>query len=192
MKLSGVKNETHFIFSVGHYDCRAFDILLADGGQPGLHDFAGYQRFSGEPAWADLPNVTFADLFNDYRNYPRTPRKYGIHALSEVKILSDSDCPDTESFFWRRNNAIWGSRGKSGIEPLKYILLTSGATDHLINILKYNVDLDKKVEINAYIYSILIERGWAISDLDEVLETEARIKVKRFLSGAGQKFSGFQ
>ncbi len=192
MKLLGVKNDSKFIFSVGHYDCRGEGQLLVDGGQPGLCDFAGYNRFSGEVCWAELPNVTFADLYNDYINYPRNARKYGVHNLSEVKILDEKDWPDTDSFLWRRNNAIWGTRGISGIEPLKYILLTSGATDHLINILKHTIDNNKKVEINAYIYSILIERGLALPDLDEVLETGARMKVKRYLSGAGQKFSGFQ
>lgn len=198
MKLLGTKNETHFLFSVGHYDCRTFENLLVDGGQPGLHDFAGYSRFSGEPVWADLPNVTFADLFQDYR-FNSKNRKFGLHKLDEVRLLTEDEFPATNSFVWRRDNAIWGSRGKSGMEPLKYILLSSGATDHLINILKYYHDKEmieesqKQIDLtHAQIYSILNNRGLSISELDEILETGQRMRIKRILSLARQKFSEFQ
>lgn len=160
MKLLAAKNNTHCVFSVGHHDYRSFENLMADGGQPDLHDYGRYNRFSGKVCWIDLPEVSFGELYNDYQQngpHSSTPRKYGIHKLSEVRILEESEYPDTKSFEWQRDNAIWGTRGKNGDEPLRYVNLVNCDTEHLKNIKMYMTG-NSDDTISKYITSILIER----------------------------------
>ncbi len=134
MKLLAVTNGKKVVFSVGHYDCRAVDGLMADGGQPGCTDYAGYTRFSHKPIWIELPGVNFGTLFGDYQ--AGKDRAYGIHDISEVRILPEDEIPDTESREWKIENTIWGTRGPKGDQPLKWILLKDADTDHLKAILK--------------------------------------------------------
>jgi hypothetical protein len=152
MKLLAVKNNTHCLFSVGHYDFNTFENLMVDGGQAGCPDYSGYNRFSGETVWIDLPDVDFADLYNDYHfNTRNDTRKYGLHKLEEVRILSEDEYPDTNSFKWEVENAIWGTRGKDRDQPLTYILLKDADTEHLQNILSYKVTLDKQTKQDKYV-----------------------------------------
>jgi len=152
MKLLAVTNNTHCLFSVGHYDFNTFEDLMVDGGQPGCPNYAGYNRFSGETVWIDLPNVDFAELYNDYYFLQRkNTRKYGLHKLEEVRILSEEEYPDTSSFEWEVENAVWGTRGKDGDQPLSYILLKDADTEHLQNILSYKVTPDKQTKQDRYV-----------------------------------------
>lgn len=151
MKILGRANERFFIASAAHYDCRTHDGMMVDGGAKGCHDYAGYNRFGGDgkTCWAEIP-ITFADFYNDYRlnsTSSRAVRKYGIWPLSEAKILEKEDWPDIESLDWKIENAIWGTRGKNGDEPLKYISLKDAETSHLEAILelKYASEYIKEV-----------------------------------------------
>lgn len=130
MKLLADVNNTHAVFSVSHYDYRSTTGLCADGGQPGLQNYAGYGRYTKEPVWIELPNVTFADLVNDYQFNTRN-RQYGIHPIGEVRILDKSEIPNTDSFEWQVENACWGTNGPKGDRPTKYVLLKDCESDHL-------------------------------------------------------------
>jgi hypothetical protein len=152
MKLLAVKNKTHCLFSVGHYDFNTFENLMVDGGQPGCLNYAGYNRFCGETVWIDLPNVDFADLYNDYKfSQHNDTRKYGLHKLEEVRILTEDEYPNTNLFEWEVDNAVWGTKGKDGNQPLTYILLKNADTDHLQNILSYKVTSDKQSKQDRYV-----------------------------------------
>lgn len=135
MKLLAAINDTHVVFSVSHYDCRGRHGLMADGGQPGLQNYAGYTRFSHMPTWIELPGVDFAQLTNDYNRSLHRKRRYGVHKLSSVRILSKGEIPDTDSFEWQLENAVWGTNGPNGDKPLNFVLLTKASTDHLQAIL---------------------------------------------------------
>ncbi len=135
MKLLASIGNKYCVFSVGHHDyVKAPDGTMADGGQPGLPGDAGYRRSSGKMAWVELPGITFADLINDYE-LSEGSRRYGVHELGEVSILSEGEIPDFDSFEWKAENATWGSRGKNGKQKLKYSLIKDLEIDHLKNIL---------------------------------------------------------
>lgn len=139
MKLLATVNETHAVFSVGHHDFRMANGLMADGGQPGLQDWAGYTRASHPQRWIELPNVTFAELYTDYACSQK--RLYGIHTFHQVRLLEEKEIPDTCSFEWQLENMVWGTRGPKGNQPLRYILLKDASTDHLKAILDHGCAL---------------------------------------------------
>ena len=151
MKLLAACNNEWAVFSVSHYDCRGAHGLMADGGQPGCQNYAGYTRSSHQMQWIELPNVTFADLTHDYNTNRGDDRKYGVHPLSEVRILSKDEIPDTQTLAWRAENASWGTYGVHGDEPLKVILLREAETDHLNAILASQRISKETQEIITYI-----------------------------------------
>lgn len=134
MKLLAATSKEYAVFSVSHYDCRvAPDGTMMDGGQPGLPAYAGYNRSSGKLQWIEVANVDFAKIYNDYcKNYlHQDKRKYGVHKISKVRILTDDETPDTGSLDWRVENTVWGTNGKQGNLPTRYILLKNATDDHL-------------------------------------------------------------
>lgn len=133
MKLLGVKDDKYVIASMSHYDYIDIDDLMVDGGQPCTTAYAGYNRFRGEVCWFEVPQ-NFAELYYDY-NYCNKNRKYGIWNLEEVILLEKEDWPDTEDFQEKINNAIWGTNGKDGKDPFKYVLLKDCSIGHLQAIL---------------------------------------------------------
>lgn len=136
MKLLASISKNYATISASHHDCNvAPDGTLADGGQPNLQGDSGYFRSSGKIAWIELPNMDFAELMNDYKNNRGDSRKYGIHKIEEVRILDEREVPDVDSFDWKLDNWLWGTRGKSGKDPFRYILLKNAGTKHLLNIL---------------------------------------------------------
>lgn len=135
MKLLAVTNGKSVVFSVGHYDCRGAEGLMADGGQPGCTDYAGYTRFSHKPVWIELPGVNFATLYADYQTISNV-RAYGYHNIDEVRLLSDAEVPDVHSIERKIEGAVWGTYGKDGKGPLRWIMLKDAETDHLEAILK--------------------------------------------------------
>lgn len=132
MKLLGVTNDKIVVASMGRHDYVAKDGIMADGGQPELNDYGGYNRFSGKRVWFEVPQ-DFAELYNDYAAMNlETKRKYGIWDIADVKILNESEWPDTNSFSWKVENAIWGSRGRNNLDDLKYRLIKNLDTNHLL------------------------------------------------------------
>lgn len=157
MKIPAVRNKTHVVFSVGHYDFRTFEDLMADGGIPNLHNYAGYRRLSGKPCWIEIPDVSMADLLNDYMTI-RNDRKYGLHKIEDVHILEESEFPDINSFEWIVDNAVWKTYGKDGKSPGKYILLKDASTEHLIKIMELLAARQDVAEIECVIMDILPKR----------------------------------
>jgi hypothetical protein len=145
MKVFGVTDGKYFIASAGHHDCVAIADLMVDGGQAGAYDYAGYVRTSGTPCWAEIKDLTFAEFYTDYKLNGFHERQYGIWMLKplagecQVRILDKEEVPDYESMYWRKEMAIWGTRGKDGTEKLKYIHLKEAETEHLKNIIKTQI-----------------------------------------------------
>lgn len=135
MKLLGVTNGKKILTSVAHYDFRTLgegeDYIMMDGGVENLNGF-GYNRFSvtGKKLWFEVPQ-TFAELYNDYNQSLNSPRKYGIWPIEDVKVLTPEEYPDTESFEWKAENAIWGTNGLEGKDPTTYVLLKDCSKEHL-------------------------------------------------------------
>ena len=148
MKILGAYNERWFISSIGRHDYVNTDGLMIDGGIPGCGDYAGYNRHNGTLGWAQVPQ-TFAELFTDYRM--AVERKYGIWPIKDVKILEESQYPDTESHEWKMENCVWGTRGKQGSEDFKFIRVVDAETDHLQAI------LDTQQPLRADIQQIIVE-----------------------------------
>ena len=152
MKVLGVKNEKYFIASAGHHDYIEIDDLMVDGGQPGCTGYAGYTRHCGERCWAEIP-ITFAEFYTDYQLSLNKERQYGIWMFKplsgkcQVRILNKDEIPDTESFVWRVENALWGTRGKDGKQPFKYIHLLNADKEHLQNISDFNFLSEETREI---------------------------------------------
>jgi hypothetical protein len=146
MILSGFRNNKNVVASISHYDYREFEDIMADGGQPYTFDYAGYSRFRGTPCIFKVPQ-NYAELYHDYQ-FNRKDREYGVWKLKDVEILPDDIELDIEELKFQ--NAIWGTRGKSGKEPLKYVHLVDCETDHLEEILKL-----KQVKS---VYTIFINR----------------------------------
>ena len=141
MILFGVKNDTHVLASVAHYDYRSVgeddQYMMVDGGQPGTNDYAGYSRKSGKNCVFEVPQ-SFDELYNDWNVINN--RKYGLWKIEDVRILNEEEAKE----FWDKNigedrendhylyeNIIWGTRGKNGDEPLTYKLLKDLEIDHL-------------------------------------------------------------
>ncbi len=137
MKLLGIIVNDKFYFSCSRHDCNGEDGAICDGGQPGCTGYAGYTRFSIPALYAELPNVNFADIFNDYheRIFSKHKRKYGCHKLSDITILPVSEYPNTDSIEWQIENTVWGTNGINGDKPTRYIHLKDAATSHLQAIL---------------------------------------------------------
>lgn len=152
MKLLGVTNNKQVVASISHYDCRfageGGDEIFTDGGQIGLQDYAGYTRNCGKSIWFEV-SQTFAELYNDYNQLG--PRKYGVWDLADVKVLDEKDWPDTSSFEWKAENAIWGTNGPNGNLPTHYVMLKDCEFDHL-----------KKIK------ELLIQRGQ--KDLEKIVD----------------------
>lgn len=137
MKLLGFHNNKQIVASVARYDFISAgeddDYILADGGQPNIGDFAGYNKYWGISAWFEVPQ-TMAELYNDWNR--NNPRKYGVWNIEDVKILSPEEYPNTNSFEWQANNEIWGTNGPNGDEPTTYVMLKDCSKDHLKKISK--------------------------------------------------------
>jgi hypothetical protein len=135
MKLLGVTNGEKIIASVARHDYISCDGMMADGGQLFIGDNTGYNRFSGgEIIWFQVEQ-NLAELYNDWHESCRgKPRKYGTWQNKEVKILSTKESPDIRSFEWKAENAIWGTRGKDGFQPLTYVMFGDCSVEHLKNI----------------------------------------------------------
>ena len=132
MKLLGRKNNSVVIASIGRHDYMGIAGMFVDGGVNGTLQGGGYHRCGGEgeTVWFETPQ-TFAELYNDYKDSRLSPRKYGIWQLKDVKLLSPEEYPDTESFEWQAENAIWGTNGINGDLPTTYVLLKDCSKDHL-------------------------------------------------------------
>lgn len=135
MKLLGITNGEKIVASVARHDYISCDGLMADGGQLFIGNNTGYNRFSsGKIIWVEV-SQNFAELYNDWRESCRgKKRKYGIWNKEEVKILSLEEHPDIQSFEWKAENAIWGTRGINGDQPLKYVMIKDCSIEHLENI----------------------------------------------------------
>lgn len=127
--------------------------VYVDGGRD-------YLKFGGDvkncrPIWIDYIGVTHADLYNDWNS---RKDKLGIikYPSKKIKILEQKDYPDIESFDWKKESLIWGTYGKNGDEPLKYIHLVDAETDHLQTIL--NTQKHIYGETKQIIQSILEDR----------------------------------
>lgn len=153
MKLLGITNGKQILTSVAHYDYRSYgegeNYIMMDGGVRNLNNF-GYNRFSvsGKKVWFEVPE-TFAELYNDWNL--NKPRKYGLWDLADVRLLSPEEIPDTDSFEWAAENAIWGTNGLDGKSQTKYVLLKDCELDHLQKIaeiceLRRNAELKKIVD----------------------------------------------
>jgi len=140
MKLLASIGPEYIVFSVHQHDyLLAPDGTMADGGQPGLQFYAGYSRHSygSRRGWVELPGGTFADLVNDYNcSSCLEGRKYGIHRVGELRELEQHEAPRIESLFWRVSNAVWGSRGKDGQAPLRYLNISEMEDSHLSAVLE--------------------------------------------------------
>lgn len=153
MKLIGTTNGEKVIASVHHHDYNSIGegekMIMVDGGQPSITGH--YMRWSGKIVWFEVPQ-TLAELYNDYREkYHGQGRKYGIWNLDEVRILTLEEYPNTNSFEWQAENAIWGTRGMNDDQPLKYIMLGDCSTEHLIKIkelceIRGKIDFIQKVD----------------------------------------------
>lgn len=137
MKLLGRSNGKKVIASISHYDCIGVDGMLVDGGILGTAQYAGYNRIGGEgeTIWFEVTQ-TYSELYNDYRDKHLSPRKYGIWDIKDVKVLSPEEYPDTESFEWRAENAIWGTNGIDGTQRTKYVHLKDCPKEHLEKIVE--------------------------------------------------------
>jgi len=136
MKLRGYTNGKKIVSSIAHYDFRTYgegdDYIMADGGQPGIGDFAGYSRHWGGRIWFEVPQ-DHATLYEDWR-HNRNNRLYGIWDFDDVELLAEDDIPDTNSLEWRAENAIWGTRGVNGDQPTTFVMLGECSKEHLENI----------------------------------------------------------
>ena len=145
MKLLGTTDGVSVVASLSRYDYVRQDRIMADGGQPGTMQYGGYSRFSGKRVWFEVPQ-TYAELYYDY-NCNHQDRKYGIWKVEDVKILNEDEYPDTDDFNYLVSNAIWGTRGKCGTDPLKYVHLIDCEKEHLENILNTGRCSDELTQI---------------------------------------------
>lgn len=142
MKLYGPTDDEHVIASVSRYDCAIYNGLMADGGQAGCQSFAGYNRFSvSKKIWFEVPQ-NFAELTQDYNDNFRQ-RKYGIWKVLDVRVLNEDEYPDTNSFEWRLENYIWGSRLPDN--RIKWLMIKDMEKDHIQAILNTQKNLDKSI-----------------------------------------------
>lgn len=132
MKLLGKTNGEKFIASLHHYHYVNCDDMVCDGGQPHTNFYSGYTNFSmsGQTVWFEV-NADFAEIYNKYH---RKEFK-GIWDVKQGRILTPEEYPDVDDMSVKADNYIWGTSGKDGKSPLKYVLLKNCETDHLHNIL---------------------------------------------------------
>jgi len=137
MKLLGRSNGKKVIASISRHDYTAMVGMFVDGGVNGTLQGGGYHRCGGEgeTIWFQVPQ-TFAELYNDYKDKHLSPRKYGIWNIEDVKILTPEEYPDTESFEWQAENAIWGTNGIDGDQRTKYVHLKDCSKEHLEKIVE--------------------------------------------------------
>ena len=130
MKLLGKTDGEKFIASLDRYHYITHGDLMMDGGQPHTNFYGGYNRFSmdGQTVWFEF-NADFAEIYN------RRKDTKGIWDLKQGRILSPEEYPDVDDIGVKADNFIWGTFGKDGKSPLKYVLLKNCETDHLQNIL---------------------------------------------------------
>lgn len=144
MKLQGVTDGKFFIASVARHHYVVKGDLMADGGQPTLQYSGGYTRFRGKWVWAEV-RENFGDLYTAYER----GEDVGIWQVGNIwnnypdraLILEKKEVPNTKSKLWKYRNFIWGSRGKNGDEPLKYVNLSQVSVEHLNNIKKYLLEI---------------------------------------------------
>lgn len=133
MKLLGFHNGKQIVASVASHDYRSFgegdDRIVMDGGQ-NLDGQGWFGQKWGQSAWFEVPQ-TFAELYNDWNLSLNSPRKYGLWNLEDVRLLSPEEIPDTESFEWQAENAIWGTNGPDGKSLTTYVLLKDCELGHL-------------------------------------------------------------
>lgn len=153
MKLSGMTDGTTVIASIAAHDYVSFkgvDInIIHDGGQPGTNQYAGYNRCFGDPIYFEVPQ-TFGELYTDYQCFYKN-RKYGIWKIEDVKILKVDEFPIIESFDYLVEQSVWGTRGKNGDDPLKYVHLKDCETNHLTAILNTQKLDTKMIKIITHI-----------------------------------------
>lgn len=150
MKVFGLliyETEPVVLFSRARHDYRTYEVCKGvrvrygvDGGQPWSGTRGWYNRLllpqngNAVRCWMDIPNVTSSDLHNDWNNRVDEHGLYvGADKISKIKIV---DPPDTESFEWKKQNAIWGTYGQDGKQNFKYINLINAERNHLLAILK--------------------------------------------------------
>jgi hypothetical protein len=132
MKLLGKTDGEKFIASLHHYHYVKCDDMVCDGGQPHTNFYSGYTNFSmsGQTVWFEF-NADFAEIYNKYNR----KKINGVWDVKQGKILSPEEYPDVNDMSVKADNFIWGTSGKHGKSPLKYVLLKNCETDHLQNIL---------------------------------------------------------
>lgn len=148
------------IYSRAHHDCRMINITKhktnprqvgVDGGQP---PFAEYQRFLGDPedyqeCYVNCYTINNDDLRNDWN---RKEDKLGIiHTVGKNagnhppyriiwrrgdeehkrKVVEEA----IQEFSYYKEQVVWGTYGKEGNEPFKYIRLVNANDVHLQAIL---------------------------------------------------------
>jgi hypothetical protein len=133
MKLLGKTDGDKFIASLHRYHCVTHGEMMVDGGQFLTNFYGGYNRFSleGETVWFEV-NADFAEIYNKYNKRQIN----GIWDVKQGRILPLEEYPHCDFFKEKVSNCIWGTYGKDGKSPLKYVLLKNCETDHLQNILK--------------------------------------------------------
>jgi hypothetical protein len=156
MILMGTANDTHVVASVDHYNYISKHGVMADGGQPHTLEYAGYSRHGGgRTIWFEVPQ-TFADLYADYYCNPVEKRQYGCWELKDVRVLSEDEVSKMDFDVEKRKHSVWGTRGKDGKSPLKFVLLEECDSDHLVNILEHTHASPERRNI---IKQILADRG---------------------------------
>lgn len=132
MKLLGKTDGEKFIASLHHYHYVTHGDMMCDGGQPHTNFYGGYSRCStsGKTVWFEVKN-DFAEIYNKYNRKEFN----GVWDVKQGRILSSEEYPDVDDMDVKVDNYIWGTSGKDGKSPLKYVLLKNCETDHLQNIL---------------------------------------------------------
>lgn len=133
MKLLGKTDGEKFIASLHRYHYVTHGDMMCDGGNPLTNFYSGYNRFSmaGETVWFEVEE-DFAEIYNKY-NWKKFN---GIWDVNQGRILPSEEHPNCDTIAEKVENFIWGTFGKDGKSPLKYVLLKNCETDHLQNILK--------------------------------------------------------
>lgn len=151
MKLLGITDGVKVIASVGCHDYVTINDIMHDGGQPGTHQYAGYNRYRGDSAYFEVPQ-TYAELYTDYQiNYGNRKRSYGIWDIGDVSLLDFDNVEKCDTFEYEVSQAIWGTRGIDGDELLKFVHLVDCSTTHLKAILNSQKISNNYIKIIDYI-----------------------------------------
>jgi hypothetical protein len=110
------------------------------------HDFRSHEYEAGKSVSVDGGNEYF--------------RRAGNFEDRGTKWF-DWNIDDNTPFKTIKERLLWGTRGKSGTEPLKYVRLVKCETDHLQSILTYPYPKDKPLNplYKMVIQDILDDRG---------------------------------